>query len=235
MGRPCPRNSKQSRKVTRNRLMVRLSCTGGVAKISVLGGLDSAVVNYCCCAKRLPILYSCPSDQINATSMFVMQATAATTNTTTATTTKAATAAAAASKGHGKESVVPEDVTSSSSVPSSSPSPTDTTTTTTTATPTPTPTTTPIILPGEMQGYRHWTYTNESAISLDLHDGPSIMMCLRLSDLDNTNDEEEERDPDVGLSKMTTKKTNNTGTLLSLSELLVPHVVTEKPLIRFNH
>merc|ERR1712161_69238 len=76
---------------------------------------------------------------------------------------------------------------------------------------------------------------NESAISLDLHGGPSIMMCLRLSDLDtNDNEEEEVRDPDVGLSKMTTmtkKKTKNTGTT-TLSELLAPHVVTEKPLIQ---
>jgi len=129
---------------------------------------------------------------------------------------KAATAAVL--KGQGKKSVVPEGVTSSSAVPS----PDNTTTTTAT--------TTPIIPPGEIQGYCHWTYTNESVISSDLHVGPSIMMCLRLSDLD-TNNEEEERDPDVGLSKMTMTKNTKNGTT-TLSELLAPHVVTGKPLIQ---
>merc|ERR1712238_201918 len=73
----------------------------------------------------------------------------ANTTTTTTTTTKAAATATAAgaSKGHGKESVVPEAVTSSSAVPSP---PTGTSPTTTT-TATPTPTTTPIIPPGEIQ------------------------------------------------------------------------------------
>lgn len=31
-----------------------------------------------------------------------------------------------------------------------------------------------------IQGYRHWTHHNESQHSLDLHGGPSYMMCLRL-------------------------------------------------------
>ncbi|OEU07268.1 hypothetical protein FRACYDRAFT_251384 [Fragilariopsis cylindrus CCMP1102] len=37
-------------------------------------------------------------------------------------------------------------------------------------------------LPPQMQGFRHWTYTNESAKSLKLHGGPSVMMCLKLYD-----------------------------------------------------
>lgn len=31
-----------------------------------------------------------------------------------------------------------------------------------------------------IQGYRHWTHANESQHSLELHGGPSYMMCLRL-------------------------------------------------------
>ncbi len=31
-----------------------------------------------------------------------------------------------------------------------------------------------------IQGYRHWTHANESQHSLDLHGGPSYMMCLKL-------------------------------------------------------
>ena len=31
-----------------------------------------------------------------------------------------------------------------------------------------------------IQGYRHWTHANESRKSLDLHGGPSYMMCLKL-------------------------------------------------------
>mmetsp|Transcript_1550 Transcript_1550/g.2686 ORF Transcript_1550/g.2686 Transcript_1550/m.2686 type:complete len:907 (+) Transcript_1550:151-2871(+) len=33
-----------------------------------------------------------------------------------------------------------------------------------------------------LQGYRHWTHPNESQKSLDLHGGPSYMMCLKLPD-----------------------------------------------------
>eukprot|EP00934_Nitzschia_sp_Nitz4_P005646 Nitzschia sp. Nitz4//scaffold127_size64804//28608//31181//NITZ4_006176-RA/size64804-processed-gene-0.66-mRNA-1//1//CDS//3329534750//5636//frame0 len=33
-----------------------------------------------------------------------------------------------------------------------------------------------------IQGYRHWTHANESQQSLDLHGGPSYMMCLKIPD-----------------------------------------------------
>jgi hypothetical protein len=42
-------------------------------------------------------------------------------------------------------------------------------------------------LSSPMQGYRHWTHANESAKSLDLHGGPSYMMCLVLDDPADTN------------------------------------------------
>lgn len=32
-------------------------------------------------------------------------------------------------------------------------------------------------------GYRHWTHANESQTSLDMHGGPSYMMCLKLPDI----------------------------------------------------
>ena len=56
-------------------------------------------------------------------------------------------------------------------------------------------------------GYRHWTYTNESSKSLNAHGGPSVMMCLKLDDYGKENEP-------------------------SLSELLKPHIVTEKPTIQ---
>jgi len=56
-------------------------------------------------------------------------------------------------------------------------------------------------------GYRHWTYTNESSKSLNAHGGPSVMMCLKLEDYGKENEP-------------------------SLSELLRPHIVTEKPTIQ---
>lgn len=37
------------------------------------------------------------------------------------------------------------------------------------------------------QGYRHWTHANESQRSLDLHGGPSYMMCLKLPSMDDTS------------------------------------------------
>ncbi len=37
------------------------------------------------------------------------------------------------------------------------------------------------------QGYRHWTHANESQQSLDLHGGPSYMMCLKLPPMNDTS------------------------------------------------
>lgn len=59
----------------------------------------------------------------------------------------------------------------------------------------------------KFHGYRHWTYTNESSKSLNAHGGPSVMMCLKL---DNYNEDNRQ----------------------SVSELLQPHLVTEKPTIQ---
>lgn len=36
-----------------------------------------------------------------------------------------------------------------------------------------------------VQGYRHWTHANESQHSLDLHGGPSYMMCLKLPETED--------------------------------------------------
>eukprot|EP00529_Nitzschia_sp_RCC80_P006372 CAMPEP_0113510922 /NCGR_PEP_ID=MMETSP0014_2-20120614/38404_1 /TAXON_ID=2857 /ORGANISM="Nitzschia sp." /LENGTH=1489 /DNA_ID=CAMNT_0000406925 /DNA_START=1 /DNA_END=4467 /DNA_ORIENTATION=+ /assembly_acc=CAM_ASM_000159 len=38
---------------------------------------------------------------------------------------------------------------------------------------------------GPVQGYRHWTHAHETQASLDLHGGPSYMMCLELPDHDD--------------------------------------------------
>ena len=38
--------------------------------------------------------------------------------------------------------------------------------------------------PHPVMGYRHWTHANESEKSLELHGGPSYMMCLKLPDTD---------------------------------------------------
>jgi len=40
--------------------------------------------------------------------------------------------------------------------------------------------TTPPTLDTTIQGYRHWTHANECQKSLDMHGGPSYMMCLKL-------------------------------------------------------
>jgi hypothetical protein len=63
--------------------------------------------------------------------------------------------------------------------------------------------------PPTFYGYRHWTYTNESYKSLDAHGGPSVMMCLKLED---NNEQHVHQD--------------------TVSELLQPHVVREKPVIQ---
>jgi len=63
--------------------------------------------------------------------------------------------------------------------------------------------------PPTFYGYRHWTYTNESYKSLDAHGGPSVMMCLKLED---NNEQRVHQD--------------------TVSELLQPHVVHEKPVIQ---
>lgn len=65
--------------------------------------------------------------------------------------------------------------------------------------------------PSTFHGYRHWTYTNESCKSLDAHGGPSIMMCLKLEDKDETNKQHEQQQ--------------------TVSELLQPHLVHQKPVI----
>jgi hypothetical protein len=70
-----------------------------------------------------------------------------------------------------------------------------------------------IPLPPQMQGFRHWTYTNESAKSLKLHGGPSVMMCLKLYEEENNNNN------------------NVSSTTAKISELLVPHIAKEKPTI----
>ena len=59
----------------------------------------------------------------------------------------------------------------------------------------------------KFHGYRHWTYTNESSKSLNAHGGPSVMMCLKLDDYSVENRQ-------------------------SVSELLQPHLVKEKPIIQ---
>lgn len=68
-----------------------------------------------------------------------------------------------------------------------------------------------------LNGYCHWTYTNESSKSLDAHGGPSVMMCLRLRDNDTAT---------------TTVNNNNNNTGHTISEWLRPHIVFEKPVIR---
>jgi hypothetical protein len=42
----------------------------------------------------------------------------------------------------------------------------------------------------EIMGYRHWTHANESERSLQMHGGPSYMMCLKLSDCSESNMED---------------------------------------------
>lgn len=66
--------------------------------------------------------------------------------------------------------------------------------------------------PPTFHGYRHWTYTNESCKSLDAHGGPSVMMCLKLEKNDEENDQH--------------------GQQQTVSELLQPHIVHEKPVIQ---
>merc|ERR1711865_316154 len=86
---------------------------------------------------------------------------------------------------------------------------------------------------GELVGYRHWTYTNESAKSLDLHGGPSVMMCLPLTDayllstpfassVQRIHDDQN----NVNNSNTTTSTTTTVATLLA------PHIVKDKPLIQ---
>jgi len=65
--------------------------------------------------------------------------------------------------------------------------------------------------PPTYHGYRHWTYTNESFKSLDAHGGSSVMMCLRLEDYDEENKQHQHQQ--------------------TVSELLRPHLVHEKPVI----
>ena len=72
-------------------------------------------------------------------------------------------------------------------------------------------------LPPQMQGFRHWTYTNESAKSLKLHGGPSVMMCLKLYD----DSEKEENN-----------NSNNASSTAKISELLASHIVKDKPTIK---
>jgi hypothetical protein len=63
----------------------------------------------------------------------------------------------------------------------SSPSATTTITATTAVEQDPSNPTSPTsTLDNPIQGYRHWTHHNESQHSLDLHGGPSYMMCLKL-------------------------------------------------------
>lgn len=66
--------------------------------------------------------------------------------------------------------------------------------------------------PSTFYGYRHWTYTNESCKSLNAHGGPSIMMCLKLEDEDEKNKQHEQQQ--------------------TVSELLQPHLVYQKPVIQ---
>lgn len=68
-----------------------------------------------------------------------------------------------------------------------------------------TPATVPT-LDNPIQGYRHWTHANESQHSLDLHGGPSYMMCLELPE-----------EPMEGLN---------------LLEKLAPAFVTDKPVVQ---
>merc|ERR1711865_894273 len=86
---------------------------------------------------------------------------------------------------------------------------------------------------GELVGYRHWTYTNESAKSLDLHGGPSVMMCLPLTDayllstpfassVQSIHDDQN----NVNNNNTTTSTTTTVATLLA------PHIVKDKPLIQ---
>jgi len=65
--------------------------------------------------------------------------------------------------------------------------------------------------PPTFHGYRHWTYTNESSKSLDLHGGPSIMMCLKVEGDDKNMQHDCQR---------------------TVSTLLQPHLVDEKPVIQ---
>lgn len=49
-------------------------------------------------------------------------------------------------------------------------------------------------------GYRHWTHANESEISLKKHGGPSYMMCLKLPERTQTNDNPYLSDPSLSQS-----------------------------------
>ena len=54
-------------------------------------------------------------------------------------------------------------------------------------------------------GYRHWTHANESDASLQMHGGPSCMMCLPLPPADDDDDDESES---VGVGGETTNSSD---------------------------
>ena len=88
---------------------------------------------------------------------------------------------------------------------------------------------------GELVGYRHWTYTNESAKSLDLHGGPSVMMCLPLTEaylLSTPFASSVQSLHDDQKNHVNNHNNTTTTTTTTVTTLLAPHIVKDKPLIQ---
>jgi Beta-galactosidase C-terminal domain len=75
-------------------------------------------------------------------------------------------------------------------------------------------------------GYRHWTHANESDASLQMHGGPSYMMCLKLPPIDGGDDDS----PDVVCARCQ-QRPASARTQPSLLQAMLTLEVDEKPTI----
>ena len=77
-------------------------------------------------------------------------------------------------------------------------------------------------------GYRHWTHANESDASLQMHGGPSYMMCLNLSGENNNLNDEQSRENVPEKCSSCSKEQNRRASFL---DAMMSVAVKTKPLI----